>query len=178
MRQSKDAILKVIQKLPYEDLYCEILRHKAYGKVYRELRTLIRDGADAAFADAEGNTPLHVLASIDLQSPNTFEKFMDLLISCGADVNARNVHGKTPLQLAALRDDMPIVLTFIRYGADASSLVDHQWNADRRRQANQRNCLHRPHEWWMFKSMNGLLKLADGQLRDEISSQAKAMRLK
>jgi ankyrin repeat protein len=57
--------------------------------------TFLRAGADPLLTDGEGNSSLHILAH-GLDRPAVRELFEDLL-NRGCDINARNIHGETPL---------------------------------------------------------------------------------
>ena len=60
----------------------------------------------------QGDTPLHRAAEV---IPG--DDLAELLIAQGADVNAKNNEGKTPLQLALKRENMDVVVLLIAKGA-------------------------------------------------------------
>jgi ankyrin repeat protein len=66
------------------------------------LRLLIESGVDIHQKFPGDNTVLHLHLANDRTSPNT-EKIIEMttmLIAAGADINARNADGKTPLCMA------------------------------------------------------------------------------
>lgn len=67
---------------------------------------------DITAKDKQGNTPLHRVS---------FPEEAELLIAKGADVNARNNKGETPLFLPLLRNQEGIVQLLIAKGADVNA---------------------------------------------------------
>jgi ankyrin repeat protein len=81
-------------------------------------RLLLERQADPKLANLGGNTPLH-LASWTANDP----EIIDVLVSFGANVNAKNGIGETPLHRACAREpngNLPflIITKLIGYGAD------------------------------------------------------------
>ncbi|CEL96043.1 unnamed protein product [Vitrella brassicaformis CCMP3155] len=69
--------------------------------MYREL--LKRDAGLASEQDAYGRTPIHHMAATPTAFSQRFlQSYLDLLTSHGAQVDHRDLAGKTPLELAAV----------------------------------------------------------------------------
>ena len=70
---------------------------------------LADDSTRATVRRPDGRSPLHVAAEDDVPR---YERSIDLLVRHGADVNARNDRGQTPLDVAieALADDVAAAL--------------------------------------------------------------------
>jgi len=80
----------------------------------KELRVLLRQGADVNAVEADGATALHWAAHWD--DLNTAQS----LIDAGAKVNARNELGMTPLLVACANGSAPMIEKLLRAGADAN----------------------------------------------------------
>jgi len=92
----------------------------AVGDAVEVVRYLLENYPDADFVaktDNEGNTPLHCLDNdiIDVTVP--LEIFR-LLLECGAQVNAINNDGQSPLHKMAKYGPVTVVQDFIQHGAD------------------------------------------------------------
>ncbi|KAL7303795.1 hypothetical protein TKK_0003923 [Trichogramma kaykai] len=93
---------------------------------------LLRHGADANKQDAEKSTPLHALARLCLCECTNASRFCDyrrpvdkivqLLIKYGANVEARNSDGNSPLDSAVSRFDVQLVKSLLEHGASLDSL--------------------------------------------------------
>ena len=61
----------------------------------------------------QGNLPIHQA----VLSPSTGLQMIGLLLNAGADINAKNKKGETPLFLAAMKDNPDLVAILIKHGA-------------------------------------------------------------
>uniref|UniRef100_A0ABD2XPH1 Ankyrin repeat protein n=1 Tax=Trichogramma kaykai TaxID=54128 RepID=A0ABD2XPH1_9HYME len=93
---------------------------------------LLINGADPNKQDVEKSTPLHALTRLCIcQCTNgiTFcdkrkpvDKIVQLLIKYGANVEARNRDGDSPLDLAVSRFDVQLVESLLKHGASLDNL--------------------------------------------------------
>lgn len=104
----------------------KVKNHRGFTPLHLAARTssvecvelLLRDGnADPNSEDFDHRTPLH--ASIG-KADSAFE-IIELLLSWGANVNAKDVYGFTPLHLAALDGLAHCVELLIYHGADVTT---------------------------------------------------------
>jgi ankyrin repeat protein len=82
------------------------------------VETLLKGGADATAAGADGDTALHALAeraTIDADAPAAI---LDLLLRAGAQLEARDATGRTPLHRATRRDSTIVAALLLDRGAD------------------------------------------------------------
>ena len=87
------------------------------------LRSLVDAGADASLADDGGDAPLHTLAhsAAHMGDEAAVEARLDLLLRAGASLDARDAHGRTALDCAALAgDDAAAVASALRKRAAAA----------------------------------------------------------
>jgi len=98
------------------------------------VKLLLNSNVDANVTDDEGCTPLHDLAGRGVLVDTLNSKdYVDLLVTHGADVNARNKKGETPLFLAVGAVTSNVALLVYGAGQPASyppfvlaqSLLDH-----------------------------------------------------
>ncbi|XP_025101578.1 uncharacterized protein LOC112568486 [Pomacea canaliculata] len=82
---------------------------------------LLQTGADPCILDSNGLSVLHVLASVTPIYGNSFltqemqTNILELLISRGADVNAYDSEGNTPIQVAAKHGNMDMVERLLKF---------------------------------------------------------------
>lgn len=74
-----------------------------YGRV-EMARKLLQKGADIEFRDSYGNTPLWRACMNDIRNG---EEMIHLLLSYGADVNAENIRGISPKEVASSSFNFP-----------------------------------------------------------------------
>ncbi|MBA3722845.1 MAG: ankyrin repeat domain-containing protein [Parachlamydiaceae bacterium] len=87
---------------------------------------LIQNGCNVNCNDSEKNTPLHIAISdheVQFREPtfiNERKLTIEKLIEAGADINARNKNGKTPL-LRAIVIRPELVETLLKYNPDLNA---------------------------------------------------------
>ena len=79
---------------------------------------------DALFQEIPGVTVLHIASM-----KNTTPVIMDLLVKSGADVNARDAEGFTPLHMAAIHGNLKIVKKLVDLEADVNIITTDGKNA-------------------------------------------------
>lgn len=110
-----------------ERLGCDPLRLAAAACEPRIMKRLIQRGADAAAVDVtSGNTPLHLVADsairpISRVRAGMVRETVDLLVAAGANVNAVNDQGFTPLSWAVYRSRPEVVVALLAHGADVNT---------------------------------------------------------
>jgi ankyrin repeat protein len=76
---------------------------------------LVRMGADVNRPERDcGNTPLHACC---VAHHANLERLVDMLVDAGADVDAPNLFGQTPLYTAHLFDNVHVTKVLLRRGA-------------------------------------------------------------
>ena len=84
----------------------------------RSTTVLLNHGANPNARGYLGWTPLHVAASGAVAKDGADPELCRLLVSRGADVNARTAEGVTPIFHAATQQDSAVVATLLDLGAD------------------------------------------------------------
>lgn len=79
---------------------------------------LLKNGADAAASDQDGNTPiLRSVQRTEVNSTNQ-ERIVELLLDAGADPNSSNSGGQTLLWIASFNADPRVVELLLEKDAD------------------------------------------------------------
>ncbi len=81
----------------------------------REVKRLIKEGANVNARNGDGSTPLHKAAQ------KGHLKVVKYLIRKGADVNAKDRYGYTPLHLSVSEDHEDVVAYLVKMGADVNA---------------------------------------------------------
>ena len=100
-----------------------ILEYAIYHSPLPFIRTLLDLGADPNYGDHAGFPSLIAALSTDREDRLDI---VELLLSCGADIQQYGHNGYTPLHWAAAADDVRAIELLIKSGADptARTLVD------------------------------------------------------
>lgn len=81
-------------------------------------KLLLQNGANPKTTDDEGYTILHFFISRNDINNDDFSEFLQIACENGAEINAKNVNGVTPLMLAATDNSWENCKTLMEYGAD------------------------------------------------------------
>lgn len=87
------------------------------------VRLLLQRGADAGFATPEGYTALHYIADYmwGADGPGLSAELARILVAAGADMEARNHYGWTPLLRAVMEGSVEEMQALLVNGADANA---------------------------------------------------------
>ncbi|AZL16361.1 ankyrin repeat domain-containing protein [Rickettsiales endosymbiont of Stachyamoeba lipophora] len=104
---------------------------KAQNIFLKELKMidfLLENHADPSLADKDnGKAALHIVAGLDLSMiPDAYQTLISNLIMKGADLEARNNDGRTPLHIAASNALLDLVRILIANGANINALDSKQ----------------------------------------------------
>lgn len=88
---------------------------------FNSMVALIEAGADPNVTDFHGETPLHLLCSND-QS----RSMVAFLVDHGANIEAQNCNGRTPLHKAVVDGRYDSVISLVEHGAEINSLDDRE----------------------------------------------------
>ena len=99
-------------------------------------RLLVERGANVnLLPEKKGrSTPLQVLIyrgfnATDLKAMPGYRELVELFVARGADVNASDVEGNTPLIAAAEKDDVETMKLLVKHGADMAHTNENGWTA-------------------------------------------------
>jgi len=94
------------------------LLHLAVSKldVKSVVKLIMRDVDVNQIDTVSGDTPLHLLVSHFLRNLVGARKILEFLLTSGADINAQNLEGWTPLHLAVKKGSLDIVEALLSSG--------------------------------------------------------------
>eukprot|EP00004_Rigifila_ramosa_P025549 TRINITY_DN766_c0_g1_i11.p1 TRINITY_DN766_c0_g1~~TRINITY_DN766_c0_g1_i11.p1 ORF type:complete len:202 (+),score=17.05 TRINITY_DN766_c0_g1_i11:145-750(+) len=148
--------------------YTKRLHSAARNGEIEEVRRLTQQ-ANAALnePDASGCTPLHYAVLAD--SP---VEICEILISQGAQVDAQNNGGETPLHIACYFGNAPCAAVLLKYGAQRGGINKYgKTPMDFARDLGNTNCLDLITRWHALRPLHAfcLLKCAQLQVQPETS---------
>jgi|GEM_PF-4423171 len=109
----KFKIILIVEKNPYEFSIEDITKLLSESEV--------KNTANIRFANIENSTLLHLLAERKIDDEKLRKKQLNLisyLVKLGADINAKNAIGNTPLSIAAMRGDEILAGFLVKNGAN------------------------------------------------------------
>ena len=120
---------QVKNQVPASRLSCDGWNTSRFYRLatVEEVSHCLKAGADPNARNAEGETPLHVLAdsAITLGSggESKYQAFVEALVAAGADPNARNGEGGTPLYevVSTFGLDLDFLTALLKAGADPNA---------------------------------------------------------
>lgn len=95
--------------------------HKAiqhYQENAARVAELLEAGADPSLPTEDGDTPLHLVVGASAWPDSSIGSVVEMLVAAGADVNARNGRGETPVESAWLAGRTAVVDRFVALGAE------------------------------------------------------------
>jgi ankyrin repeat protein len=114
----------------WEPMILRVVRHTNDDTVV--LAAFLAAGASVAARDKDGNTPLHLAASVPASK---------LLLQHGADPQSLNAAGQSPLYTACLHNHLDVARLLLSRGADVWSIAQDQCWLSLMSDAS-------PHIWW------------------------------
>jgi ankyrin repeat protein len=102
----------------------ELLADAVFDLELEEVKRLIKKGVDINCRNENDLCPtLLFLPSLSRRGDAT--KMVSYLISCGLDVNAKNILGETPLTFACKQEHFEVVELLLKNGADVNASHNH-----------------------------------------------------
>ncbi|CAB0033491.1 unnamed protein product, partial [Trichogramma brassicae] len=127
-----DSLLRQGVDINLDTYTCSALHIAAQYRLETVVKKLLDHGANPNQQDHEKSTPLHAFAWMCLcgcvsrkdycDRRRPVDKLVKMLLVKGANIEARNRHGDTPLQLAVSRFDVELTRSLLKHGASLSSL--------------------------------------------------------
>jgi len=121
-----EEIISLIQKTGVSPLSSDLHGKTPFGIIIRKGDRLIQTtlGTNRSIVDVNKNNPLHI-AVIENAPLSVFE----LLVKLGYDINAKNINGKTPVQMAVSAGMNDAVKYLLSCGADVFAIDSTGSNA-------------------------------------------------
>ncbi|MCJ1310665.1 hypothetical protein MMC25_004331 [Agyrium rufum] len=94
------------------------LHHAASTANKENLIPLLRAGADVKIRDLKEYSPIHCVVFIRSSRGNSLNKYIELLLKKGFEVNATDIHGRTTLHYTAGKGLFEVVEYLLSVGAD------------------------------------------------------------
>ena len=126
--------------------------HLSYHRDSRCLELLLGAKADVKLKDVDGRTVMHHLSAYGWDTTS-----LDLLLRYGANIEATNRYGQTPLDLAVAKDNHLMVSGLLERGANMNTRATNGWT-----------CIHRALYYHSHNSLRILLE--DTGLRYKVKS--------
>jgi hypothetical protein len=96
------------------------LYHALYGGNPEVIRLLLTAGASATHRDVQDTTPLHFLGQYMKAAHNTIKPAIDMLVMAGADLEAKDDRGYTPMAYAIVGDNVGAARCLVEAGCSLS----------------------------------------------------------
>jgi ankyrin repeat protein len=98
----------------------------AAGRNFDDLQLLINEGANPNFKNKDGENIAHFIVELGLS-----KEYLDFAVTVGVDINLKNIHGDTPLDLAMRAGREDLAQTLIARGGKSGKIgVDLQQQAE------------------------------------------------
>ena len=113
---------KIMNDVKRDAHLLKIILEKFNAMRYEIFKILLKHGLNVKLYNEAKQTILHLIANIDKRFDDDHkEELAELVISQGADVNAKNKYGLTPLHMAARNGHLKLIELLLKHNADINS---------------------------------------------------------